>query len=129
MPILGLGTDLVEVQRMDRLLDRHRDRLDRIFTSGEQRYCLANPARQAEHFAARFAAKEAALKALGTGWSGGIAWTDIEVVRLPSGKPDLKVHGVARDRAVGAGIARWWVSLSHVRGYAQATVVAESETG
>ncbi len=86
MPILGHGIDLVEVARVQGMLDTHGERfLARCFTAGEQAYCAANAARMAEHLAGRFAAKEAVLKVLGTGWSGGIAWTDVEVVREARG--------------------------------------------
>ena len=88
MHIVGHGIDLVEVSRIAELLERHGERfLERCFTAAERGYSDASVKRREEHLAARFAAKEAVLKALGTGWRDGIAWTDIEVVRRPSGQP------------------------------------------
>src|SRR5689334_16629057 len=88
MPILGHGIDIVETARIRRLVEEHGQHfLDRVFTPGEQAYCARNPKRRYEHLAGRFAAKEAVLKVLGTGWRGGIAWTDIEITKEPSGQP------------------------------------------
>ena len=88
MPILGHGIDIVETARVKRLVDEHGQRfLDRCFTPAEQAYCAASPKRYYEHLAGRFAAKEAVLKVLGTGWRGGIMWTDIEVLKESSGQP------------------------------------------
>ena len=123
--IVGHGIDLVEVDRFARLLDQHAERADaRLFTRGELDYAAANPRRRAEHLAVRFAAKEAALKALGTGWAGGIAWTDVEVIRDADGRPELRVTGRAAEIATHRGIRRWHVSLTHVRGMAMASVIA-----
>lgn len=123
--VVGHGIDLVEVERFARLLDHHADRADaRLFTPAELDYAAANPKRRAEHLAARFAAKEAALKALGTGWARGIAWTDVEVRRDADGRPGLSVTGCAAALAAERGIARWHVSLTHVRGAALASVLA-----
>jgi holo-[acyl-carrier protein] synthase len=123
--IVGHGIDLVEVERFARLLEQHAGRADhRLFTSAELDYAAANPRRRAEHLAARFAAKEAALKALGTGWSQGIAWTDVEVIREAAGRPELCVTGRAAGIAQEHGITRWHVSLTHVRGMAMASVLA-----
>ncbi len=130
MLIVGHGIDLVETSRMAGMLSRHEGRmLARVFTPGEQAYCEANVKRRVEHYAARFAAKEAALKALGTGWSGGIAWTDVSVVREASGRPRLEVVGVAAEVALDLGVRRWWVSLSHVEGMAMASVIAQGGDG
>ena len=123
--IIGHGVDMVETARIERLLGDHPERfLERVFTPGEQRDSQSSK-RQHEHLAARFAAKEAALKALGTGWSQGIGWTDIEVVRAENGKPTLRVSGRAAQIAEGMGIARWHVSLSHTAETAIASVIAE----
>ena len=125
MSILGHGIDLVETQRLAQLLDRHRMRfLDRCFTPSEQAYAQANVKRQLEHLAARFAAKEAVLKALGTGWRDGIAWTDIEVVREPSGRPVLRLTGQALRIANELGIRSWILSLTHTPNYAMASAIA-----
>ncbi|MFW6335616.1 MAG: holo-ACP synthase [Phycisphaeraceae bacterium] len=123
--IVGHGIDLVEVERFARLLDHHADRADaRLFTPGELEYAATNQKRRAEHLAVRFAAKEAALKALGTGWARGIAWTDVEVIRDGEGRPELRVTGRADEVAQERGITRWHVSLTHVRGMAMASVLA-----
>lgn len=123
--IIGHGVDIVETARIDRLLGDHPERfLERVFTAGEQRDCQSSK-RPHEHLAARFAAKEAALKALGTGWSQGIGWTDIEVVRADNGKPSLRVTGRAGEIATELGIKRWHVSLSHIETSAIASVIAE----
>ena len=122
--ILGLGTDLVAITRVETVLSRHRDRfLDRVFTHAEQVDCLAR-ARPATHLAARLAAKEAAMKALGTGWSLGIRWTDVEVRSGGGTPPTLHLAGVARERAEARGVRQALVSLSHDGDYAVAVVVA-----
>lgn len=126
--IIGHGVDIVETERIGRLLGDHPERfLERVFTPGEQGDS-DSPKRRNEHLAARFAAKEAALKALGTGWAQGIAWTDVEVVRAPSGKPSLRITGRAAEIAAGLGIDSWHVSLSHTEGHAMASVIAEGAT-
>lgn len=128
MHIVGHGVDIVAVKRIAEMVERHSDHfLARVFTLGERGYAESSARRRDEHLAGRFAAKEAAMKALGTGWRNGIAWTDIEVVLLPSGQPSLRVTGAARDRALGAGISRWHVSISHTDDMAMASVIAEGE--
>ncbi|MCA9287967.1 MAG: holo-ACP synthase [Phycisphaerales bacterium] len=123
MTPLAHGIDIVPVDRIERLLDQHGPRfLDRCFTPHEREVCLGH-ARAAERLAARFAAKEAAFKALGTGWSGGIAWTDAEVVTQASGAPALVLHAAAAERAAALGITAWFVSLSHAGGMAVASVI------
>ncbi len=120
------GVDLVEVARIARLASEHADRfLGRVFTPAERAYCLAGR-RCDEHLAARFAAKEATMKALGTGWRSGIAWTDVEVVSLPSGAPTLRLSGRAAELAESQRIVRWLVSLSHTREHAIASVIGVS---
>ncbi len=124
MRIVGVGVDLVEVARIERSLVEHGDRfLERCFTPGESAYA-GDSRRRSEHLAARFAAKEAALKALGTGWRDGIAWTDVEVTNDPAGRPSLKVEGEAARIAATLGVRSWWVSLSHTPSHAVATVIA-----
>ena len=123
--IIGTGVDLIEVERIERALRRHGRRfLDRLFTPAEIEYCEAGGALKCHRLAARFAAKEAALKALGTGLRDGLNWTDIEVVRDPLGKPALRLSGKAADLAAQQGIAQVHVSLSHAKDYAVAQVVA-----
>lgn len=118
------GIDIVEVARIARMASEHGERFTgRCFTEGERRYAQASRRRD-EHLAARFAAKEAAFKALGTGWRSGIAWTDIEVVSDASGAPTLRVGGGAALVARERGIAGWLVSLSHTGTHAVASVIA-----
>ena len=124
MPILGHGIDIVETSRIKRSVEEHGQRfLDRVFTAGEQRYCAANMKRYYEHLAGRFAAKEAVLKVLGTGWRGGIAWTDIEILREPSGQPTIILTGECRRIAAETGITRWHVSISHIETHATASAI------
>jgi holo-[acyl-carrier protein] synthase len=122
--ILGLGTDLVAVNRVEAILSRHRERfLDRVFTRAEQAECLGR-ARPAMHLAARLAAKEATMKALGTGWGFGVRWQDIEVRSDGSTPPAIRLGGQARRRAEERGVRQALVSLSHDGDYAFAVVVA-----
>ncbi len=122
--ILGLGTDLVAIARVEDLLARHGDRfLGRVFTAGERAECLGR-ARPAVHLAARLAAKEAAMKAIGTGWSLGVRWQDLEVHSPGGAPPRLTLTGAARTRARSLGVRQTLVSLSHDGEYALATVMA-----
>jgi holo-[acyl-carrier protein] synthase len=124
MPILGHGIDIVETARIRRLLDQHGQHfLDRCFTSAEQAYCARGVKRHAEHLAGRFAAKEAILKVLGTGWRGGIAWTDIEILPEPSGQPRVHLTGECLRVARDLGISRWLVSISHIETHATASAI------
>jgi holo-[acyl-carrier protein] synthase len=124
MPILGHGIDIVETTRVQRMVEEHGQRfLDRVFTPAEQAYCAANPKRYYEHLAGRFAAKEAVLKVLGTGWRGGIAWTDVEVLKEPSGQPRIRLSGECERIAQRVGITRWHVSLSHIETHATASAI------
>lgn len=114
MEIHGAGIDLVEVQRIKSMIEDHGQRfLDRCFTSDEQAYCDDATKRRFERYAARFACKEAVLKVLGTGWRDGIAWTDIEVKREPSGRPRLSITGRCAEIAADIGITSWQISMSH----------------
>jgi len=122
--ILGVGTDLVEIVRVEDLLSRHQERfLSRVFTPAERGDCL-DRARPAMHLAARLAAKEAAMKALGTGWGLGVRWLDIEIRSGDGTPPSLSWTGAAATRAEALGIRQTLVSLSHDGGYALAVVVA-----
>lgn len=106
------------------MLEEHPDRfLERCFTPDEQRYAAEHPKRRIEHLAARFAAKEAVLKAIGTGLSRGIAWTDVEVTRDPSGAPGVRLRGQALQIATERGITRWILSLSHTEEAAMASAI------
>jgi holo-[acyl-carrier protein] synthase len=125
MAIVGHGIDIVEVARIGEMVERHGDRfLERCFTAGERAYADAKK-RRAEHLAGRFAAKEAVLKALGTGWRTGIAWTDIEVVVLPTGQPEVRLHGQAARAAAERGVRSWLLSISHTEALATASAIAE----
>ncbi len=127
--VIAHGVDLVEVARIERSLAEHGERfIERCFTNAEADYCRsARPPRDVERFAARFAAKEAALKALGTGWADGIAWTDVEVVLAPSGSPSIKLAGKAQKLAHELGITEMLISLSHTSSNAMASVIAIGE--
>src|ERR1700681_2122929 len=103
--VLGLGTDLMETRRVQESIDRYGDRfLERIFTAGEIAYCLRKKKNAAESFAARFAAKEAGAKALGTGISRGVSWKEFEVRREPGERPTLHWSGRAAERAKTLGV-------------------------
>jgi holo-[acyl-carrier protein] synthase len=124
--VLGLGTDLIEIERIKLSLERFGERFMRkVFSPGEVAYCQQKK-QSVESFAARFAAKEAAAKALGTGISRGIGWQDIEVRRAPGERPTLELHGRAAERAAAMGVRHLHLSLSHSREIAMAVVVAES---
>ncbi len=125
--IVGTGIDIVETVRIQEALERHGERFcRRIYSPGEIAYCRKFK-NQAERYAARFAAKEAAFKALGTGWRGGVRWRDVEVVRRPSGKPDIVLTGRAAQVARQLGVTRTALSLSHSDHYAVAQVIFESD--
>ena len=126
----GLGMDLVRIDRIRRVLADHPDRFRaRVFTPTECQDAADRGAGEVASLAARFAAKEAALKALGTGRGSGIGWKDVEVRRTGSGAPILLLHGAAADRARMLGLSNWRVSLTHDRGTAGAVVVADSTGG
>jgi len=124
--IVGTGIDLVETARIAENLDRYGDRfIRRLYTPGEIAYCEKFKNR-AERFAARFAVKEAAFKALGTGWRDGVRWLDVEVVNQANGKPELLLHGRAGELARSLGVTVKTVSISHADHYAVAQVLFES---
>ncbi len=124
--VLGLGTDLMETRRVQESIDRYGDRfLERIFTPEEIAYCQRKRKNAAESFAARFAAKEAGAKALGTGISRGVSWKEFEVRREASGRPTLHLSGRAAELAEAMGVRRIQLSLTHSRELALAVVVAE----
>ena len=123
--VLGLGTDLLETRRLQESIDRFGERfLERIFTAGEIAYCRRKK-NAAESFAARFAAKEAGAKALGTGISRGVSWKEFEVRREVSGQPTLHLSGRAAELAGAMGVRRVQLSLTHSRELAMAVVVTE----
>ena len=123
--IVGTGVDIVEVERVAAAIERFGERfLKRIFTESERRYCDSKKNR-AERYAARFAAKEAAFKALGTGWNQGVAWREVEVGRAPGGRPTLSFTGRAAQHAQRLGMKRAALSLSHTQQQAVAQVILE----
>jgi holo-[acyl-carrier protein] synthase len=129
MNVIGHGIDLVEIDRIRSALERHGDRFaNRLFTEGEQTQAGTGPLR-VQFFAGRFAAKEAVMKALGTGWARGVSWTDIDVPRLPSGKPEIVLRGKCKEIADGLGVMRWEISITHTAGHAAASVVAAGPGG
>jgi len=124
--IVGLGVDITEVDRIEAAIERRgRPLLERLFTPSEIAYCEKHRHR-AERFAGRFAAKEAAMKALGTGWSRGVRWVDIEVVREPSGKPTLKLSGAACAIATSLGVKKIALTITHTGNTALALVIFEA---
>jgi holo-[acyl-carrier protein] synthase len=124
--IVGTGIDIAEVPRIQQSIERFGDRfLRRIYTEREIRYCDSKLNRN-ERYAARFAAKEAAMKALGTGWSHGVRWLDCEVVRLPGGRPSIAFHGEAGEVAARLGVKHAALSLSHTAEQAIAQVILEN---
>jgi holo-[acyl-carrier protein] synthase len=123
---VGTGIDIAETQRIEQALERHGERFARrIFTPSEIAYCEQFK-NKAERYAARFAAKEAAFKALGTGWANGVRWLDIEIGHQPSGKPELVLSGRAREVADQLGVNLAAVSISHANRYVVAQVILES---
>ena len=124
--IVGSGIDIAEVPRVRHSIERYGSRfLNRIFTPGEQRYCDSK-ANRVERYAARFAAKEAAMKALGTGWNQGVRWRDCEVVRMPGSRPTIHFHGKAGEFAARLGMKNAALSITHTKEQAIAQVILEN---
>jgi holo-[acyl-carrier protein] synthase len=124
--IVGTGIDIAEVPRIRLSIERFGLRfLERIYTTREMEYCDSK-ANRAERYAARFAAKEAAMKALGTGWNHGVRWRDCEVVRMPGGRPTIAFHGKAGEFAARLGVKNAALSISHTEEQAIAQVILES---
>ena len=122
--IIGIGTDITECLRIARMIERHGELfIDRVYTPEEIQYCQRRK-QATQHFAGRWAAKEAILKALGTGWRRGISWRDIDVRNEPSGKPTVAVRGGAKDVIEQLGIAEIQISISHCRSHATAFAIA-----
>jgi holo-[acyl-carrier protein] synthase len=123
--IVGTGIDMAEVPRIASSIKRFGDRfVRRIFTEGEIRYCESK-ANRVERYAARFAAKEAAMKAIGTGWNHGVGWQDVEVSRLPGGRPTIAFHRKAAEFAAKLGVKHVALSLTHTAEHAIAQVILE----
>jgi holo-[acyl-carrier protein] synthase len=123
--VVGIGIDLAEVDRLEAAITKHGERfLNRVYTEAERRYCESK-ANKFERFAGRFAAKEAAMKAIGTGWKRGVAWREFEVMRSPSGQPIIVFHGKAAEIAKGLGVKKALVTISHSKANAIAQVLLE----
>ncbi|MGN6545615.1 MAG: holo-ACP synthase [Aureliella sp.] len=122
--IYGIGTDITECVRIAQMIDKHGELfLTRVYTQQEIAYCSARRS-AIQHYAGRWAAKEAVLKSIGTGWSRGIHWTDIEVVNAVGGKPSIVIGGAARQICEQRGIGEVLISISHSRNYAIAYATA-----
>jgi len=124
MNTLGIGTDIIECLRIAKMIERHGDLfIRRVYTPHEIEYCSARRA-ATQHYAGRWAAKEAVLKAIGTGWVKGIAWTDVEIHNDEGGKPSVRLAAGARDACQRRHIADVMISISHCRSHATAFAVA-----
>jgi holo-[acyl-carrier protein] synthase len=124
MNVVGIGTDIVECLRIAQMIERHGELfIGRVYTQHEIEYCSSRKA-ATQHYAGRWAAKEAVLKAMGTGWSRGISWRDVEVRNDKGGKPTIALAGGAREVCERLGIARMSVSISHCRSHATAFALA-----
>lgn len=129
MEILGIGSDIVECLRIGRLIEKHGEQfLMRVFTEREIRFCQARK-RPLEHFAARWSAKEAVLKSLGTNWKPGLTLTDVEVRFNTAGLPLVALHGAIKDLAQRRGVGKVLLSISHCRAYATAYATALRGSG
>jgi len=125
MSIVSVGLDLARIDRFEKVHARHGDRLlERLFTDGERAYCDRRASRMAS-YTGRFAVKEAVMKALGTGWSSGVSWKDIEVVRKSGSAPELALHGRTAGIAREKGIAKIHITITHDGGMAAAVAIAE----
>ena len=122
--VIGIGTDIIECSRIAQMIEKHGDVfLNRVYTCEEVTYCSGRKA-AVQHYAGRWAAKEAVLKALGTGWAHGIQWTDVEVVNQQGGKPNIVLSGKALEISGEQGIAEMMISISHCKDYATAYATA-----
>lgn len=127
--IVGLGVDIAEVERVKAAIERHGETfLRRVYTAREREYCERFK-NKFEHYAGRFAAKEAAMKALGTGWSRGVRWVDVEVVRKSGSRPTIALYGEAAKIAGALGVQRVALSITHTASQAFAQVIFEGEEG
>ena len=123
--IIGIGTDIIECLRIAQMIERHGELfINRVYTPHEIQYCQRRKL-ATQHYAARWAGKEAVLKALGTGWRKGISWRDIEIHNDPGGRPSVAIHGGALLVMEQLGIIEMHISLSHCRSHATAYAVAE----
>ena len=125
--IVSIGIDIIEVRRVREVLARTPRFAERVFTEAERTYCESRGAVASQHYAARFAAKEAALKALQTGWRGGIGWHDVEIATRDSGAPYLVLHGLVKELLETSGATKAHLSMSHTTEHAVAEVILERE--
>ena len=124
MTVLGIGTDIVECLRIAQMIERHGELfINRVYTDHEIEYCSRRKA-ATQHYAGRWAAKEAVLKALGTGWARGISWRDVEVFSEKGGKPSIRLDGTAQEVSRRLGISSMLISISHCRSHATAYALA-----
>jgi len=127
MAIIALGMDLMQIDRLESAITRRGTRfLDRVFTAEEQEYCERR-ARPATHYAGRYAVKESVMKVLGTGWSNGVRWVDIQVRRAPGAAPEVHLEGVSAEIARRRGIGKIHITITHDAGIAAAVAVGESQ--
>jgi holo-[acyl-carrier protein] synthase len=124
--IVGIGTDIIEVNRIERLLAKQERFKERIFTQGEIEYC-EHKKNKAQNYAARFAVKEALLKAIGTGWRKGVVFKEIDVVNNEKGKPELVLSGTVKKITKEMGVTNIQVSISHLEDLAIGVVILESQ--
>jgi holo-[acyl-carrier protein] synthase len=126
MNIIGIGTDIVECLRIGQMIERHGELfITRVYTDHEIQYCQSRKLAM-QHFAGRWAAKEAVLKAIGTGWIKGVSWRDVEVRNEPGGKPSIVLRGGLKEMADNAGVGQVLISVSHCRSHATAYAIALS---
>lgn len=124
MNVVGIGIDIVECERIANMIEKHEEIfINRVFTPTEIEYCSARKA-AAQHFAGRWAAKEAILKSMGTGWAKGIHWTDLEIQTLSGGQPVVHINGTAKEVCESRGISEILISISHCQAYATAFATA-----
>jgi holo-[acyl-carrier protein] synthase len=124
--IIGIGTDIIECLRIAQMIERHGELfINRVYTQHEIQYCQSRKL-STQHYAARWAGKEAVLKALGTGWRKGISWRDVEIRNDPGGRPVVALRGGVRDVVEELGIIDMHISLSHCRSHATAYAIAEA---
>jgi holo-[acyl-carrier protein] synthase len=125
--IIGIGTDIIECLRIAQMIERHGELfISRVYTPHEIQYCQSRK-QATQHFAGRWAAKEAVLKALGTGWRKGISWRDVEIRNEPGGRPTIALRGGARDVVEQLGISEMLISISHCRSHATAYALAHGK--
>ena len=129
MAIVGHGIDVIEVDRIRKMLADHGPRfVERTYTAAEVAYA-ERETRQAEVYAGRFAAKEAVMKVLGTGWRRGVAFAEIEILQKPTGEPYVALHGRTAEVALERGIARIWITITHIASVAMASAIGVDEQG